>query len=88
MEKFKKIFEDYKTLNKRIEIEYETRVKKGRLEHDVLKAWELEGVGYNPEKSGDLKISSLLLALLRHPIKSPLCMIGYYLERKEKDRIY
>lgn len=83
MSAIREIIRDYGILKKRIEIEYDARMNKGGLEHDIHDEWEMQGVGHICSKPDNLRTSSFILAVLRHPIKTPLCLIGYYLERKE-----
>ena len=58
-------------------------MNQGGLEHDVKDAFEENGVGFDLSCPGDARKDSMVLAVLRHPIKSFLCMSGSYFERKE-----
>jgi hypothetical protein len=82
MSKLKAFLKDYRTLKKRIEIEHEVRAR-GGLSPDVYRAWDQDEVATIPSSAEDLRFDSLILAAMRHPLKSLKCISRYSLEKKQ-----
>ncbi len=82
IENIKEIISDYRFVKKRINIEYDIKIRQGGTEKQVEDAWQSEGVGFDLSNKDAKKISGIL-ALLIHPIKSNLCVFKYSLENKE-----
>ena len=78
----KEIIKDYQFMKKRIEIEYDIRMNYGGMKNNIHDAWETASVGFDNSCPGDIRASSAILAMLRHPIKSHWCMAGFYFEKK------
>tara|TARA_Y100000310_G_scaffold342167_1_gene444068 strand:+ start:1651 stop:1914 length:264 start_codon:yes stop_codon:yes gene_type:complete len=81
----KEIIRDYKFMKKRIEIEYDMGMNQGGIENDIHEAWEAGGVGFDNSCPGDIGHFPVILAILRHPIKSHWGMVGFYFEKKGRE---